>query len=86
MAILDNVLYGMMLQSMIRKVHTGQKSKGAVLHYSIAWHPDEADKIDRAEMLRAADASLKAIGAHDRQAVIVAHNDEPHPHVHVIVI
>lgn len=64
---------------------TGQKSKGAVFAYSIAWHPDEAGKIDKAEMLKAADQSLKAIGAHDRQAIIVAHNDEPHPHLHVIV-
>ena len=64
---------------------TGQKSKGAVYAYSIAWHPDEHGKIDRAEMLNAADQSLKAIGAGDRQAIIVAHNDEPHPHVHVIV-
>lgn len=64
---------------------TGQKSKGSVYAYSIAWHPDEKGKIDRAEMLKAADQSLKALGAQDRQAIIVAHNDEPHPHVHVIV-
>lgn len=65
--------------------NTGRKSPNSVYAYSLAWHPDEAGKIDRAEMLRAADASLKAIGAHDRQAVIIAHNDEPHPHVHVVV-
>ncbi|MBL4642853.1 MAG: relaxase/mobilization nuclease domain-containing protein [Flavobacteriaceae bacterium] len=65
--------------------NTGQKSKGAVYAYSIAWHPDEAGKIDKAEMIKAADESLQAIGAQDRQAIIVAHNDEPHPHVHVIV-
>ena len=65
--------------------NTGQKSKGAVYAYSIAWHPDENGKIDRAEMLKAADQSLKAIGAQDRQAILVAHNDEAHPHVHVIV-
>lgn len=64
---------------------TGRKSDQSVYAYSIAWHPDEAGRIDRAEMLKAADQSLKALGAHDRQAVIVAHADEPHPHVHVIV-
>ena len=65
--------------------NTGRKSPNTVYAYSIAWHPEEAGKISKAEMLRAADESLRAIGAQDRQAVLVAHNDEPHPHVHVIV-
>lgn len=65
--------------------NTGQKSKGAVYAYSIAWHPEEAEKLTKNEMLRAADESLREIGAGDRQAVIIAHNDEPQPHVHVIV-
>ena len=64
---------------------TGNKSKGCVLAYSLSWSPDENGKIDKAEMLRAVDTSLKALGAQDHQAVIVAHNDEPHPHVHVIL-
>lgn len=64
---------------------TGRKSTKAVYAYSLAWHPDEAGKIDRAEMMRAAEASLMAIGAEAHQAIIVAHRDEPHPHVHVIV-
>ena len=65
--------------------NTGRKSANSVYAYSLAWHPDEAGKIGKAEMLRAADESLQAIGAAGRQAVIVAHTDEPHPHVHVIV-
>ena len=64
---------------------TGRKSTKAVYAYSLAWHPDEAGKIDRAEMMRAAESSLMAIGAEAYQAIIVAHRDEPHPHVHVIV-
>ena len=36
-------------------------------------------------MVEAARESLKALGVEDRQALIVSHNDEPHPHVHVIV-
>ncbi len=63
----------------------GRKSSAHVYAYSLAWHPDEAGQLDRAEMVRAADASLKALGAEDRQAVIVAHTDRAHPHVHVIV-
>lgn len=64
---------------------SGRKSASAVYAYSIAWHPEEAGKIDRAEMVRAAEESIRALGAEGRQAIIVAHNDEPHPHVHVIL-
>ena len=36
-------------------------------------------------MMQAANDSLDALGAKDHQAVIVAHQDEPHPHIHIIV-
>ena len=36
-------------------------------------------------MSRAVDESLKKLGMEDRQALIVAHSDTPHRHVHVIV-
>lgn len=65
--------------------NTGRKSKAHVCAYSLAWHPDEAASLTREEMLRAADSSLAALGATDRQAVIVCHTDRGHPHVHVIV-
>jgi hypothetical protein len=64
---------------------TGRKSTAHVYAYSLAWHPDEARTLDRAEMVRAADGSLKALGAGHLQAVIVCHTDRAHPHVHVIV-
>ncbi len=65
--------------------NTGRKSKGDVYHYSLAWHPDEQGKFDKTQMLDAVDQSLKALGAQDYQAVIVAHNDEAHPHVHIVL-
>ncbi len=64
---------------------TGRKSTAHVYAYSLAWHPDEAGQLDRAEMLRAADQTLKALGAEGHQAVIVCHQDQRHPHVHVIL-
>lgn len=64
---------------------TGRKSTKAVYAYSLSWHPDEAATLTRDEMVRAADASLKVLGAENRQAVIVCHTDQKHPHVHVIV-
>lgn len=65
--------------------NTGRKSTAHVYAYSLAWHPDEAGKLDRAEMVRAADQSLKVLGAEGHQALIVCHRDRAHPHVHVIV-
>lgn len=64
---------------------TGRKSDKVVYAYSLAWHPDEKEGLSRSEMERAADESLRAIGADKMQAVIVCHTDEPQPHVHVII-
>lgn len=64
---------------------SGRKSNEPVYAYSIAWHPEEASRLSRAEMVRAANESILALGAQDRQAIIVAHRDEPHPHVHVLL-
>ena len=64
---------------------TGRKSTAHVYAYALAWHPDEASGLDRAEMIRAVDASLKVLGAENHQAVIVCHRDRAHPHVHVIL-
>ena len=62
---------------------TGRKLEKPVYVYSLSWHPEEQP--DKATMVEAARESLKALGVEDRQALIVCHNDEPHPHVHVIV-
>lgn len=64
---------------------TGRKSADVVLAYSLAWHPDEKDGLTAEEMMLAAKASIKALGAEHCQALIVAHQDEPHPHVHIIL-
>lgn len=62
---------------------TGRKLEKPVFAYSLSWHPEENP--DRAEMLRAVDASLKALGLEHHQALITAHHDEPHPHVHILL-
>ena len=61
----------------------GRKLEKPVYVYSLSWHPDEQP--NKATMIEAARESLQALGIEDRQALIVCHNDEPHPHVHVIV-
>jgi len=63
----------------------GNKSDQVVFHYSLAWHPDEKGKLSRSEMLRAANESLRALGASDHQSAVIAHNDTDHAHVHVVV-
>ncbi|MEM7069238.1 MAG: relaxase/mobilization nuclease domain-containing protein [Pseudomonadota bacterium] len=63
----------------------GNKSDQVVFHYSLSWHPSEKDGLTKSEMLRAADESLRAIGASNHQATIIAHNDEPQPHIHIVV-
>lgn len=65
--------------------NSGRKSTAHVYAYALAWHPDEAAKLDRAEMIRAVDQSLKVLGAEKHQALIVCHTDRAHPHVHVIL-
>lgn len=65
--------------------NTGRKSDQSVYAYTLAWHPDEAKSLSRAEMVRAADETLRVLGADDRQAILVCHTDRPHPHVHIIV-
>lgn len=64
---------------------TGRKSAAHVYSYSLAWHPDEAAILTREDMVKAADATLEALGAERMQAVLVCHRDTKHPHVHVIV-
>lgn len=63
----------------------GNKSDQVVFHYSLGWHPDEKDGLSQAEMIRAANESLMALGATNHQSAIIAHNDTEHPHVHVVV-
>jgi len=64
---------------------TGRKSKDHVLHVTLSWHADEAVDLTKDEQVRAAKWFLKEIKAGDRQALIVSHNDEPQPHVHLVV-
>ncbi len=63
--------------------NTGRKSDKHVLHLTLSWHPEQSPS--REDMIQAADQAIQALGAGDRQAMIVAHNDEDHPHVHVLI-
>lgn len=68
-----------------RSQASGNTQASSVYSFSIAWHPDEAGKISREEMTTAANDTLERLGLQDHQALLVAHNDTDHPHIHVMV-
>jgi hypothetical protein len=62
---------------------TGRKLAYSVYTYSLSWAPDEAPT--REEMLEAGLQTLKVLGLDSHETLMVAHRDEPHPHLHLIV-
>lgn len=60
----------------------GRDNRTPVLHYTLSWHAD--DNPAPAHMRDMALASLKALGLSDHEAVISAHDDKEHHHVHVV--
>ena len=79
--------YTAMHQSEI-KLAAGGEAKGRklalpVYAYSLAWHPTEAPT--REEMIEAAHQSLKTLDLDGHEIFMAAHNDQDHPHIHVIV-
>ena len=55
----------------------------------VSWGREEAEaqELDRERMVQSVEGALKAIGAEDRQVMIIAHNDtsDRNPHCHVII-
>ncbi|MGJ8678501.1 MAG: relaxase/mobilization nuclease domain-containing protein [Akkermansiaceae bacterium] len=65
------------------KKRAGDKVEKPVISYSLAWHPEQ--KPDKDTMLTAAKESIAKLGLSEHEAMIVAHKDEPQPHVHVVI-
>ena len=65
------------------KKRAGDKVEKPVISYSLSWHPEQ--KPDKETMLAAARETIAELGLDEHEAMIVAHRDEPQPHVHVIV-
>jgi hypothetical protein len=63
--------------------HDSERTAAPVYHLSISFDP--GDPVDREAMRRVADRTLRDLGLQDHQALIVAHGDTAHPHVHVVV-
>lgn len=62
---------------------TGAKMQKPVFCYSLSWHPEQNPS--EQSMMEAVMETLQMLGLTEHQAIIAAHRDEPHPHVHVIV-
>lgn len=62
---------------------SGRKLEKPVFSYSLSWHPEEDPT--REIMTEAVEASLRYLGLEEHEAMVVAHLDEPHKHVHVVV-
>jgi len=62
---------------------TGRKLTSPVQTITLSWHPSE--KPDREQMMEAAREALAEIGMADHQAMVVAHRDTKHPHLHILV-
>lgn len=65
----------------------GPKDGKPVGHLLLSWKKEEAEaeRLDREKMIQAAKEALRSIGASQREAIFVAHNDTEHPHLHVIL-
>ena len=61
----------------------GADNKRPVMHITLSWAPGET--VSKMQMMDAAMESLRAIGLQDHQALIAAHNDKDHQHLHIIV-
>ncbi|MCH6256794.1 relaxase/mobilization nuclease domain-containing protein [Puniceicoccaceae bacterium K14] len=61
----------------------GRKDTKPVMAYSLSWHPNHDPS--KEHMTEVAMQSMKVLGVEDHEAIIVAHRDTPHRHVHVIV-
>jgi hypothetical protein len=60
----------------------GRKNTKPVLHYTLSWAQTDNPSVEH--MRETALASLKAMKLDQHQAVIAAHNDKEHLHVHIV--
>ncbi len=67
----------------LRSRRRGQRPDRPAFHFILSWHPE--DRPTREHMQTTACDALSALGLAEHQAVIVGHDDNGKPHVHVAV-
>jgi hypothetical protein len=61
----------------------GRQTERPVKHFSLNWHPSE--RPDKEEMIGAVRSFLQHMGWEEHQAILIAHDDKPYRHVHVVL-
>jgi Relaxase/Mobilisation nuclease domain len=61
----------------------GRATENSVKHLSLNWSPE--DKPTRDHMIETTEDFLRHMKWHEHQAILVAHEDKSHPHVHVVL-
>ena len=64
------------------KTHSGVKD--FVGHISLSFSPEDKDKVDNELMAKIAKEYMRRMGIINTQYVIFRHQDQPHPHVHIV--
>jgi hypothetical protein len=62
---------------------TGRKAENPVYNFTLAWAPDQNP--DQAHMVQFAERALNTLGLKEHEALLIAHNDTDHKHLHVMV-
>lgn len=68
---------------MIDTARQSRRCEKPVYAFSLGWHPEETPS--REAMIEAGREALAVLKMQDHQAVMIAHTDTAHPHLHVIV-
>lgn len=71
------------LKAAAGRQNSGRKLEKPVFSYSLSWHPEQKPSKER--MLEAVFRSLQVLDLGEHEAMIIAHGDRGHPHVHVVV-
>ncbi len=61
----------------------GRATENTAKHVSLNWSPEEAPTPEH--MIETTESFLRHMGWHEHQALVVSHEDKPHPHVHVML-
>jgi uncharacterized membrane protein YkoI len=75
----DRAAIGLMIDTAKRST----RCKAPVYAFSLGWHPEETP--DQTHMIDSGREALKVLGMQDYQALMIAHTDTAHPHLHIIV-
>lgn len=59
------------------------RTEKPVYHIALSFSPENA--VDRATMVQAADGLMNDLGLREPRALIIAHGDSRHPHVHLMI-